>query len=114
MEETSKSIKQEISLAQTKKQEFENLISRLYAKQSQLDAKKELAILTDGINIKKFRENHFIKISQILRRLEKRQEKAERLLDGLIGLKYQPGQIDYGKKSSDAMEEIESLLHSNS
>lgn len=115
MEDTAKLLEEEIALAQSKRQEFENLIAKLQAKHSQLEARKELAVLSDGVNIKKFRKNHFARISEILRRLEKQQEKAERLLDRLMGAKAQAGLIDYGKEpKSSGLEEIQSLLSENS
>ena len=114
MEDTAELLEQEISLAQSKKQEFENVIAKLHAKHSHIEAKKELAMLSDGVNVKQFRKNHFARIDEILKNLEKRQEKEERLIDGLIGLRGQTGLIDYGNSPEDALEEIRSLLSSNS
>jgi hypothetical protein len=114
MEDTARLLEKEISVAQTKKQEFENVIARLRAKHSHIEAKKELAFLSDSISIREFRKNHFVRIKQILKNLEKRQERAERLLDGVMGLRAQSGRVDYGKSSGDALEEIRSLLSPNS
>jgi hypothetical protein len=86
----------------------------LRARHSQLEAKKDLASFRGDANVKGFPKSHFSKITEVLRNLERRHEKAERLLEGLIGLKAQPGRIDYGNESKDALEEIRSLLSTNS
>ena len=114
MEDTARVLEKEISVAQSKKQEFENVIARLRAKHSHIEAKKELAFLSDGINIREFRKNHFVRINQILKNLEKRQERSERLLDAVMGLRASSGRVDYGGSSGDALEEIRSLLSPNS
>ena len=113
MEDTARLLEKEISVAQSKKQEFENVIVRLRAKHSHIEARKELAFLSDGINIRDFRKNDFVRIKQILKNLEKRQERAERLLDGVMGLRAHSGRVDYGKSSGDPLEEIRSLLGPN-
>jgi len=51
-------------------------------------------------------------IDSLLRDLEKRQERDQRMLDGMLGLQGQVGLIDYGSSRS-VSEEMRSLLDLN-
>jgi hypothetical protein len=96
LEETAGLLENQVRLAQSKEQEFGSTISKLRAKDAHLEAKKELAALSVGAGVKGFGKNHFVKIDGLLRELEKRQVKTERLLDSALGLRGQSGLIDYG------------------
>ena len=96
LEETAGLLENQVRLAQSKQQEFGSTISKLRAKDAHLEAKKELAALSGGAGMKGFEKNHFVKIDGLLRELEKRQVKAERMLDGALGLRGQSSLIDYG------------------
>ncbi len=94
--ETARLLEDQVRLAQSKQQEFGSAISKLKAKDAHLEAKKELAALSGGAIMKGFEKNQFVKIDGLLRELEKRQVKAERMLDGALGLRGQSSLIDYG------------------
>ena len=96
LEETAGLLENQVRLAQSKEQEFGSTISKLRAKDAHLEAKMEFAALSGGADVKGFGRNHFVKIDGLLRELEKRQVKAERMLDGALGLRGQSSLIDYG------------------
>ena len=114
MEETAVRLDRQIAEAESKKYEFESAIETLETRHTNLEAKRELALLSDNGNIKDFQENHILRVREVLRNLEKRQYKAERLLDGLMDLKAKSGNIDYGEDTKDALEEIQAALSAGS
>ena len=113
LEETAALLEKQIRVVRSKEQELGSTIAKLKAKDGLLEAKKGLVALSDGVDAKGFGKSHFAKIDSLLRDLEKRQERDERLLDGVLGLRGQAGLIDYGS-SQDVSKELRSLLGPNS
>ena len=114
MDETSVRLERQIVEAESKKHQFESTIETLEARHTNFEAKRELALLSDNDNIRDFQENHILRVREVLKNLEKRQDKAERLLDGLMDLKTKSGNIDYGEDTKDALEEIQAALSAGS
>ena len=114
MEETAIRLDRQIAEAESKKHEFESTIESLEARHTNLEAKRELALLSDNDNIRDFHENHIFRVREALKNLEKKQDRSERLLDGLMGLITNSGNIDYGEDNKDALEEIQAALSAGS